>query len=184
MLNCTTLELMPAGEVDEKWGGFEDGDGLDLNPHDPIPLNLGEWFTQDVLLLWVQQAARWVAWEGLRFSGAAASDDALYPGSMRGLLAFAYITDVFDGEAIVRRCEFPGPFRTLAGGATPYLDDLIRFRRRNVELLISTVAIVLERAVRERLRFSGSALPSQLEAHFHELALERLMIAHHLDSPD
>jgi transposase len=100
------------------------------------------------------------------------------------VLAYGYLTQEFESEAIERACRTDLPFLALCEGNAPFAVQLTTFRRRNRGFLVTLLVRVLTRAVRERLQAGNRVLPRELKQRLHENVVGRLDTARHMDGID
>jgi hypothetical protein len=147
-----------------------------------LPTNLTEWVDAWSLLGWVEEEVDKLDWSKAAVRDYLDRHPDYRPRVLLCLLAYAYATQVFGSEEIVRNCYSDTIYRLVCEGKAPERQELIRFRRDHRGLLKEILTYVFVRAVRERWGIGLTLLPPGLKRSLLENALERLNIARHMDS--
>jgi hypothetical protein len=149
-----------------------------------LPRDLRDWVTTGSLIAWLEEDV-----EQLRHDRSAlrpcSSGSAAFPaGTMLCLLAFAYVTQVFSSQEIIRSCYSDVAFRLLCGGPPPFRHELVRFRRRNRDLLAAILESLFLRSLNHRFGRNDLLTEPGLHRRLRDCAMERLNIARHVDTCD
>jgi hypothetical protein len=144
-----------------------------------LPLDLVEWFPLEAVANWVREEVEQL--DGSETGVIRNSAKACGHRTMLSLLAVAYVTKEFDAEGIVSACRENTVFRALCPGAVPFAGELIRFRRRYAGLLVTVLARLFSRALRERCDSPATDFGASLNRRLHEEAVERLDIGRQMD---
>ena len=149
-----------------------------------LPRDLREWVTTGSLIAWLEEDVQQLSHDRSELRPCSSGSAAFPAGTMLCLLAFAYVTQVFSSQEIVCSCYSDVAFRLLCGGPPPFRHELIRFRRRNRDLLAAVLETVFLRSL--RYTFAPSDLPTEpgLHRRLRDCAMERLNIARHVDTCD
>jgi hypothetical protein len=144
-----------------------------------LPLDLGDWFPLEAIAGWVREEVEQFDWSETGVSPDAGSKCG--ERSLLSLLAVAYVTREFDAQGIVSACRQNTVFRGLCPGAVPFAHELTRFRRRYAGLLVTVVARLFGRALRERCDWPATDFAAGINRCLHEQAVERLDIGRLMD---
>jgi len=146
-----------------------------------IPLDLSEWCEKTDLLVWIEAELETLDWANPQLVAWLRAHPDYQPRAMLCLLAFAYITAVFESEEVLRRCYEDELFRSICNGPPPSLAELGRFRRENRGLFKWLLTQILKRALREKFALGDGLLPAGVRRFLVETAIVRLDIARHVD---
>jgi hypothetical protein len=149
-----------------------------------LPADLGEWAAPCTLMEWIDEEVERLDWKNPEVVEYLRLHPDYRPKAMLCLLAYAYASQVFGSEEIVRRCYSDTVYRLLCEGKAPQAQELIRFRRENRGLLKGILTYVFIRAVREQFQLGTVLLPPGLKRYLLDNAVERLNTARHMDSPE
>src|SRR5689334_18254548 len=108
----------------------------ELHPNFELPTNFSDWVSPWTMLAWVEEEVQQLQCEPDNSAAHRASPIPQSQGSL-GLLAFAYLTGVFDAEGILRSYYSDAVSRSLGGPTPPDSNDLAWFRRHNRGLLVT-----------------------------------------------
>jgi hypothetical protein len=147
-----------------------------------LPANLTEWADPSTVTRWVEEEVGNLDWDNPEVTGYLQHHPDYQPKRLMSLLCYAYATEVFGSDEIVRLCYEDAIYRGLCQGRAPQKRELIRFRRENRGLLRGVLAYVFIRAVRERFDLGTTLIPPGLKRLLLDNAVERLDTARHLDS--
>jgi hypothetical protein len=147
-----------------------------------LPGDLTEWSNCCALMEWVEEEVERLDWQNPEVVAYLAQHPEYRPKVMLCLLVYAYATEVYATEEIVRKCYADTIFRLLCEGKAPNAQELIRFRRENRGLLKGVLTYVFMRTVREKYELGTILLPPGLKRYLLDNAIERLSIARHMDT--
>jgi hypothetical protein len=147
-----------------------------------LPADLGEWAAPCTLMEWIEEEVERLDWKNPEVVEYLRLHPDYRPKAMLCLLAYAYASQVFGSEEIVRRCYNDTVYRLLCEGKAPQAQQLIRFRRENRGLIKGILTYVFIRAVREQFELGTVLLPPGLKRYLLDNAVERLNTARHMDS--
>jgi hypothetical protein len=146
-----------------------------------LPLDVCEWVARSILAAWVRDEVLGLDWHDSQPVPILRGNR---PQAILATLAFAYATRVFDTEEILGACRQDPLFRSLCEGASPFAQDLIRFRRENRGRLVAVLARILTRAVQQRFDLPATPLSVALRRRVLENAVGRLDIARHMETDE
>jgi len=146
-----------------------------------LPMDMQEWFSSCTLMEWIEEEVDKLDWNNPEVVGYLNQHPEYHPKAMLCVLSYAYATQVFGSEEIVRKCYADTVLRLLCEGQAPEAEQLMRFRRENRGLLKGILAYVFLRAVREKFNLGARLLPPGLKRYLVNDALERLDVARHMD---
>jgi hypothetical protein len=146
-----------------------------------LPLDVCEWVARSILAAWVRDEVQELDWHDSQPMPMLRGNR---PQAILATLAFAYATRVFDTEEILGACRQDPLFRSLCDGASPFAQDLIRFRRENRGRLVAVLARILTRAVQQRFDLPATPLSLALKRRVLENAIGRLDIARHMETDE
>lgn len=147
-----------------------------------LPLDLTEWVAAGTLADWVEEEVEAFDWSSPNLLDYLKRHPEFRPKEMLSLIAYAYSTQVFSAEEIVRRCYTDTVFRLICKNTAPSGEEIVRFRRENRGLLKGILYGVFVRAVRARFDLNDTLLPPGLKRYLLDKAVDRLNIARHMDS--
>ena len=146
-----------------------------------LPSDLTEWVEPCRLMEWAEEEVARLDWKQPEVVDHLRRHPAYRPKMMLALLAYAYATQLFASEEIVRRCYEDTVYRLLSEGKAPARADLARFRRENRGLLRGILYQLLVRAIKERFSLGTILLPPGFKRYLLDNAIERLDMARHMD---
>lgn len=184
MTTCCIQELAPA-----RW----DARSLPVVAGDPAgatndrltpPPDIRRWVDTGTLIVWLDEEAEHLDRDlpELRPCPRESTQDSFK--ATLCLLVFAYATGVLDSEEIARNCRADIAFRLLCSGTAPFQDELVRFRRKNRDLIATLLVNILARAVHYRFGYCMVPPTVPLCQHLRAYAIQRLDIARHMDTCD
>jgi transposase len=147
-----------------------------------LPLDLAEWVDSCKLMDWVEEIVEQFDWKDREVADYLRRNPAYRPKTMLCLLAYAYATQVFGAEEIVRRCYSDTIFRLLCENHPPTVAELSRFRRENRGLLKGMLVPLFVRALKAKFNLGDVWIPPGLKGYLLKNAVERLDIARHMDN--
>jgi hypothetical protein len=184
MTTCCIQELAPAPWHAKSLPVVAGEQADETNGRLSPPRNIRDWVDTGTLIIWLDQEAEDLdrALRELR-SCPHESTQGSFKAKLR-LLVFAYATEVFDSEEIARNCRTDIVFRLLCSGTVPFPDELMRFRRKNRDLIATVLVNIFARAVHYRFGYCIVLPMVPLSRHLRDYAIERLDIARHMDTCD
>ncbi len=148
-----------------------------------LPADLRQWFPEDRLLGWIDQALPTLHKEHPELAEALQHVTTGRANALLSVIVLGCVTGTFTSEDIARACQSQKPFIHYCGGEAPFRQDLEQFRRKNRVVLEHTLAAVLLSAVKERYS-KLDKLPPGLEFSVLHRAVDRLDTARHMDTWD
>lgn len=145
-----------------------------------IPSDLSEWVDKDLIRQWVLAEIDSLNWDHPQLLAYLQKHQGYHPRELFYLLAYAYLTSLFESEDIVLQSNREPALRQMLKNSSPSVKEIARFRKENRGLLRWALAQVLKRAVRERYGI-GTLVPAGIRHRLEEDATERLEIARHMD---
>ena len=147
-----------------------------------LPLDLTEWVEKTKLLEWIEEEVEKFDWANPELVAYLQRDPEYRPKMLLALLAYAYSTQIFGAEEIVRRCYGDVVFRLICDNAAPSGQEITRFRRENRGLLRGLLLAVFVRVVKAQFELGDAWLPPGIKRYLLNSAVERLNIARHMDT--
>ncbi len=147
-----------------------------------IPLNLSEWVPAPRLAAWIKECILNLDRTRPEVRECLPSHPGERPDSLLAVLSYAYLTQVFCSDEVVRSCHADRTLRGLCDDQPPFEEELEHYRRVHRRLLIEIITSVLARAIREKFNLEGIALPPALERSLTMRAGARVDTARHMDN--
>jgi hypothetical protein len=146
-----------------------------------LPLNLTEWVKPELLADWVRQAVKELDLVRPKVQDPAPAQQEERLRTNLAVLVYAYATQTYLNDEIIRACHSEPVFQGLCGHQPPFPEELKHFRRKFRAMLENTLTRILVRAVQEKYVEVGE-LPPGLRYSLSGLAADYLDTARHIDT--
>jgi hypothetical protein len=144
----------------------------------PVPLNLCDWVSPEMLCAWVKESLQSLDPTLPEVEHFLRSSEKQSAQHIFQVLLFAYSTERYSHDEIVQACHLDPFLRELCGEKVPFADELEHFSHRNVLLLERALGNLLVRAA--LLKFGQ--LPAGFRYSLHDRAKGMVMTAHGINT--
>jgi hypothetical protein len=142
-----------------------------------LPADLRDWINPYTLLTWIEEELT-TGYESEPDSGPGRTRR---PGTLLGVLCFAYACEILSSEEIVHATRTNVVLRLLAQEESYFEWDVFQFRRKHRSTILWLLAGVFARAIAWKEDVSVRNLSSEVLQNVIAQARERLDTARHLD---
>ncbi len=149
-----------------------------------LPTDLRNTLCDATLLCWIEQEISKLNWDHPQVRNYLQQHPEQDPARLLAVLAFAFVSQIFGSDEVARACRSDPVFSRLCSGHAPFAQELCSFRRKNRAVLVRILARVFTRALMRELGQTSGRLSISMERAIHELAVERLDLARHMDTAD
>jgi hypothetical protein len=159
------------------------GDNTTLLRRAPVdvPMNLADWVDTKKLAEWIHQEIAALDRSKPEIAEFFRRPPEARPDLLLAILVYAYATQVFLSDEIIRACHLDPVLNELCDSTPPFRQEIDHFRRKGRPVLEHVLGKVLVRAVKERFNTSGS-LPPGLEYSLLHRAADRVQTARHMET--